>query len=85
MNQISYITLNMIIQKRKEHYQNNKDYYRNSSNNYMRNRRKNDPLFRILINLRGRLSRAIKANTFSFHTKDLLGCTLEELKIHLSN
>jgi len=39
--------------------------------------------FRILWNLRSRLSHALKRNSKSKSTKKLLGCTIQELKKHL--
>jgi hypothetical protein len=46
-------------------------------------RRKQDVSFRIASNLRARLRQAIKNNKKTTTTIDYLGCTINELKIHL--
>ncbi len=46
-------------------------------------KRKDDSNFKILVNLRTRLSKALKGQSKSKKTLDLLGCTIEELKKHL--
>lgn len=45
-------------------------------------KRKDDNNFKILVNLRTRLSKALKGQSKSKNTLDLLGCNIEELKIH---
>ena len=44
---------------------------------------KSEPLFKIKRNLRSRLRHAVKGNTKSAKTLELLGCSVESLKIHL--
>lgn len=52
---------------------------------YKKNRWENDMNFRILENMRGRVYKALKNNTKSKATIDLIGCTVEQLKQHLEN
>lgn len=54
-------------------------------NQYCRERRKNDPLFRLRCNLSGITRWAIKNGYKSASTQELLGCTWEEVKIHIEN
>jgi hypothetical protein len=50
---------------------------------YMRKRRANDPLFRLLSNIRGRVYALLKRRNKSEKTMRLLGCTLEELFFYM--
>lgn len=72
-----------ILRQQKIYYNKNKEWITKRHIQYTRNRRKNDPLFRCLDNLRCRLYKAIKFNVKSQRTKELLGCSGEELKEHL--
>jgi hypothetical protein len=80
----------------KIYWENNKEnlkdqhkiYYENTKeqrNKYRVDRRLTDVNFRVLCNLRKRLWEAVKNNVKSASTKTLLGCTSDELKIHLEN
>jgi hypothetical protein len=75
-----------IIEKTKEYKKQwrliNKDY----SNNYKKQRRKIDIKFKILMNLRTRINSALKGNSKSKKTLDLLGVpNIEFLKQYLEN
>ena len=50
---------------------------------YMRERRQNDSSFRILHNLRNRLRNALKGNSKSARTRELLGISVEECRQHI--
>jgi hypothetical protein len=52
---------------------------------YNKIRRNSDINFKLLCNIRDRLSKSIKRNTKSASTKELLGCTVEFLKNHLQS
>ena len=52
---------------------------------YMRQRRKTDIGFKILCNLRGRINHAIRYYNKSTRTKELVGCSLDELKTYLES
>jgi hypothetical protein len=56
-------------------------------NDYARNRRKNDLNYRILCNLRSRLSTVIKSqgSKKSHRTMELAGCSIDELKNHIQS
>lgn len=63
-----------------------KKYYRThrkEHNLYLQNKRKINITFKILENLRRRLNSAIKNNSKSKHTLELLGCSIQQLKDHL--
>jgi hypothetical protein len=64
----------------------NKPKRREALKTYYKNRRKNDPLFRLINNLRGGLSKLIIRNSKIIKnekTKELIGCSVQELKIHI--
>jgi len=52
-------------------------------NTYIRNKIKNDSNFRLKRNLRNRLYKTVKNLYKKENTKELLGCSIEYLKIHL--
>ena len=54
-------------------------------NEHARERYQNDPNFRIIINLRTRLTKVLKGTRKSARTIKLLGCTIEELWQHLES
>jgi hypothetical protein len=60
-------------------HQHNKD----KINDYRRNRRKTNTTVMIRDNLRRRVNKALSHNIKSKHTLELLGCSLDELKVHL--
>ena len=80
-----YNQIKEIRQKRnnysKQYRQKNKKYF----NQYERIRRKFDINHKIIRNLRSRLWQAIKGYNKSTHTKELLGCTIDQLKEHLQS
>lgn len=71
-------------ERAKEYYKNNRVKRNKYLSDYNINRRKNDVAFRITGRLRTRLISAIKNNSKSKSTLELLGCTIDELKTHLS-
>lgn len=52
---------------------------------YMKRRRREDPVFRARANLRTRLTEALRRNSKSAKTMDLVGCTLPRLRAHLES
>lgn len=68
---------------KKQYYQKNKE----KINKQIKERRKLDPLIKLANNLRTRINRALKSKFWNKnnHLKEYLGCTLEELKLHLEN
>lgn len=63
----------------------NKDYINKRQSEYIKNRYSNDINYRILHNLRIRISLALRGKTKASKTKILLGCTIEFLKQHLQS
>ena len=87
-----------IISKSKEYYENNKeskleyqkDYQRNNRdkrNTYLNERRQNDPLFKLITNVRNLIYNSFYYNGYSKNSKteELLGCSFEELKEYLES
>lgn len=58
---------------------------REYNRNYLNSRRKSEPTFRILENLRRRLNYAMKHNSKKDSTLSLIGCSVEELRKHLES
>jgi hypothetical protein len=56
---------------------------RNKINDYVRNRYQNDKEFKLKMLLRHRIFMALKGKVKSKKTADLLGCTIEQLWVHL--
>lgn len=69
----------------KNHRDDNREKYRKTWRTYVKNRRDNDIKFKLLMNMRHRIYLALKGNSKSDHTLNLIGCTVEELWIHLEN
>jgi hypothetical protein len=87
-----------IISKSKEYYENNKEskieyqkeYQKNNKdkrNTYLSERRQNDPLFRLITNVRNLIYNSFYYNGYSKNSKteELLGCSFEELKDYLES
>ena len=54
-------------------------------NEWQRNKAQNDPNFRLIRNLRGRLYKVLKGYNKSASTMKLIGCTIDELWDHLES
>ena len=87
-----------IISKSKEYYDNNKEskleyqkeYQKNNKdkrNSYLIERRQNDPLFKLITNIRNLIYNSFYYNGYSKNSKteELLGCSFEELKQYLES
>ncbi len=72
-------------EENKEHIKEYDKTIQKQRNKKDRNRRKVDIQFKLTHNLRKRIWDALKNNTKSKRTLELLGCTIDELKIHLEN
>ena len=66
-------------------YRNNREHIRKYLNNWEKNKRKTDPTYSLIKNLRSRLWKVLKKHKKSNSTLKLTGCTLEQLKKHLEN
>ena len=74
---------NKIIEKVYQYQLIHKDKIRKTKLNYILRRKCFDIKFRILLNLRSRLHHAIKRHSKNKTTKELVGCSIEQLKSHL--
>lgn len=74
-----------IIKRRKIYYEKNRERLIKQNSDYVKAKRKVNPLFRMESNLRRRLSLAIVAcgKNKSHGTQKLLGCSWQELKIYI--
>lgn len=63
----------------------NKELYRTRQNNYVKNKLKTDPCFKIAHALRHRINEAIKTNQKVGSAVRDLGCSIEEFKVHLES
>ena len=85
-------------QRRKNYYENNKEkelergknYCKKNryiKNEYVRNRRKNDNLFRLTLNIRTLIGQKIRNGGYTKRSKtnDILGCSYEEFKNYLES
>ena len=60
-----------------EYRKNHKDSIRNQKNEYIKNKRNTNPIFRLIENNRHRIRDALKSNSKTAHSIDLLGCSKE--------
>ena len=81
---------NYYRQNREKHLKHSREYYiRNKSlhiergRKYKLNKFRTNINFKLMCNLRSRLYSAIRGTSKSKHTIELIGCRIEELKIHL--
>jgi hypothetical protein len=87
-----------ILEKRKEYYENNKEkakeYYENNkecinkrSLNYVKERKKRDPLYKLTRNIGCLITISLKNGGYSKNTKTakILGCSYEDFKAHLES
>lgn len=70
---------------RKQYREDNRERYRELARIRNKQRRDEDPGFKLLGNLRHRVRLAIKTNSKSESTRELIGCSIEDLIKHLEN
>jgi hypothetical protein len=75
----------LVVEKIKEYYEKNKKRLNKKRKEYNKKRRVEDISFRISSNIRGRVSHALKSNSKSSKTFDLLGCDIAFLKQYLES
>lgn len=75
------------LKEMKEYYKQYRKDHKKELNNYENNRRKSDPIHRLVCILRTRLNIALKQKSFRKISKfkEYIGCSLEELKNHIEN
>ena len=61
-----------------------KQSHRTEFNKYIRDRLKSNINFKLITNIRSRIRLFLHGKNRSEHTKDLLGCTQQELKLYLN-
>jgi len=71
----------------RNYYQINKDYINKRNTDYQLRRRKIDPLYKLIGNIRSLIKNSITESGFTKSTKtaQILGCSYEEFKIHIEN
>lgn len=76
-----------ICANKREYAKNNKDKENKRKNEYVKNRRKIDFLYKLKLSIRKNISRAFskKSITKTSKTQQILGCTYEEFKQHLES
>ena len=74
-------------QESKQWKDNNKEHIKKYNKKYFKSRRASDLNFRILTNLRSRISKALQLNLDirNNKTKELIGCSVQKLKQHLES
>lgn len=72
-------------QRFKKWVEKNKEKRKQYMNQYNKNRRNTDINYKLITNLRNRIWNSIKNNAKSKHTKELIGCTIDQLKKHLES
>ena len=72
-----------IRERDKKRYEANKDKIRERQRERQRERSNTDPLFRLVNNLRRRVQHALKGESKSARTLELLGCSPDEFRAHL--
>lgn len=82
-----YANKEKILEGRREYYENNKGAVKRRTAAYTVARYRTDPLFNLEMRCRTRIRHALKGHGFSktATTKDMLGCTYEELMHHLES
>jgi hypothetical protein len=73
------------LSQMKEYYQENKNTIIKQHLEYQKNRLKKDVSYKIIRYLRARIWSVLKGITKSDTTKKLIGCTIDQLKVHLEN
>jgi hypothetical protein len=69
----------------KKWYLKNKEYILRQHNKYKKEKRKIDPNFKLISNIRSRISMVLKGNSKCKSTMKLLGCSVEECWKHLES
>lgn len=78
----------LLREKVRFHFEQNRERYRQSAMAYTTRRRKSDPAFRAAGNLRSRIGMALRYQAVKrqhSQTRDLLGCSFDELKVYLES
>lgn len=74
-----------LANERKEWYEQNKEHFHEYHNQYRKERRKKDPLYAVMNDIRSRIRFELRKNKQSESSKKFLGCSIEELKKYLES
>lgn len=82
-----YKNRNHNIARNKEYKKNNKEKLRKSNNDYVKRRKKVDPLFALKIQIRSNILKTFSERSFtkSNNTVNILGCSFIDFKLHLES
>ena len=72
-----------LLEYHKEYRKNNLEYFRCKAREYHSRRMKTDSNYRIELRIRNRIRQALKNNSKTSSSMNLLGCTIQEFKNHL--
>ena len=76
-----------VMSKSKQYYEEHKEEINKTALNYKRKRLAEDPVFRLICNLRSRVKNAIKADSGekAEKTMELLGCSVQHVRYHIKS
>lgn len=84
-----YISENreFVNQRKKENRDKNKDFHNERNREYIKSRKENDPLYRLICSIRTLITQSFKGQFTkkSKKTLQILGCSFEEFKIHIES
>lgn len=75
------------IEKRKEYLEKNKESIRDKNNKYLYEKRKQNPLYKLSVNIKNSIRKSINGKKYTKKSRsfEILGCSFEELKQYLEN
>lgn len=74
-----------LLNEKKQYYFDNKETILQQHNKYIRKKRKENPTFRLIANLRARTQIALKTEIKSKRTLELLGCSSKEFRKYIES
>jgi len=76
-----------LTSKKREHYHKNKDRYNELNRIYIRNKKSNNPLYKLSCSIRTLITQSFKLRYTKKAKKtiEILGCTFDEFKIHIES
>jgi hypothetical protein len=76
-----------ILEKSKQYFKNNQKLKQEKNNKRYKERRDNDPIFKLSTNLKRNIRGILKKNGFSKNSKtlDILGCSYDDFKKHIES
>ena len=76
-----------LTSKKREHYHKNKDRYNELNRIYIRNKKANNPLYKLSCSIRTLITQSfkLKYTKKAKRTTEILGCSFDEFKIHIES